>query len=147
MRGRRELPAGFELYEAWEVPLGAPALQALIRMARYECVAVHAGGVPAAREAAAAFLRCDSVVHNYSRAEEEKSVDLRPLVRSIAVEPGPGALCRVALEVSIGQEGSARPEHVLEELGFSLPAESTRRVALSFESPDGETVVPDVSGH
>jgi len=137
MRGRRELPSGFELLDAWEVPEGAPAPQALVRRARYRCVAVHEGGLPEARRAVDAFLAAESVVHRFSRGEEEKEVDLRPHVRSIGVEPESDDSCLVEMEVDIGQEGSARPDHVLGVLGFSLPAASIKRVELSFEPPDG----------
>jgi len=132
MLARRELPSGFVLFDAWEVPSGAPGLQASVRMARYRCVAVHPEGVAGASRAVDSFLQSESVVYSFTRQEETRSIDLRPLVHSIAIEPGPGDSCRVDLDVSIGQEGSARPDHVLGMLGFSLPAESIHRVALSF---------------
>lgn len=133
---RRELPAGFTLYEAREVAEGAPALQACVKTARYHCIAVHTLGVDAARSAAEAFLAAESVVHTYARGDEERAVDLRPLVRSVAVEPGPGGRCLVDMEVGIGQEGSARPDHVLGVLGFVLPADDIRRAQLSFGWPE-----------
>jgi len=129
---RREIPSGFVLLDAWEVPVGAPGLQASLRTARYRCVAVHPEGVAAAHRAVEVFLQSESVVYSFTRQEETRSIDLRPLVHAIAVEPGPGDSCRMDLNVSIGQEGSARPDHVLGVLGFSLPAESVERVALSF---------------
>lgn len=136
MLGRRELPDGFELHDAWEVPEGGPALQALVRLARYRCVATHVGGVAEARAAAEAFLQAESVIHCFSRGEEERTVDLRPHVQSIEVEVEPGGSCLVDMVVDIGQEGSARPDHVLSVLGFSLPAASIRRIEMSFEAPD-----------
>jgi radical SAM-linked protein len=136
MLGRRELPDGFELHDAWEVPEGGPALQALVRLARYRCVATHVGGVAEARAAAEAFLQAESVIHCFSRGEEERTVDLRPHVQSIEVEVESGGSCLVDMVVDIGQEGSARPDHVLSVLGFSLPAASIRRIEMSFEAPD-----------
>ena len=136
MMARGDLPAGFSLLEVWEVPNGAPALQATVRTARYECVALHPAGVVEAGWAADAFLQAKSVVHSFARGEETKSIDLRPLVHSIAVEAGPGDSCRIDIEVSIGQEGSARPDHVLRVLGCIVPAIAIHRAALSFEAPD-----------
>jgi radical SAM-linked protein len=138
MMVRGELPMGFTVSDVWEVPSGAPALQASLRMAQYRCVAVHPAGLDAARGAADAFLQAASVVHSFARKDEMRSVDLRPLVHSLAVQPGADACCRVDLEVSIGQEGSARPDHVLEVLGFTLPAVSIQRVALGFGWPEEE---------
>lgn len=139
MMARRQLPDGFVLLDAWEVPVGAPGLQATVRTARYVCVASHAGGVVAAQGAVDAFLRAESVVYSFKRGEEERSVDLRPLVHSVAVRQEVDDLCRVEVEVAIGQEGSARPDHILGALGFSAPAVSIHRVGLYFESPNLES--------
>jgi len=132
MLGRRELPSGFELHDAWEVPEGAPALQALVRAARYRCLAFHGGQLSAARQAVDTFLQSESVVYCFSRGEEQRTVDLRPHVRFIEVESAPEGSCLVEMEVGIGQEGSARPDHVLGVLGFTLPAASILRLALCF---------------
>jgi radical SAM-linked protein len=136
MRLRRELPAGFTVEEMWEVPESGPALQAMVQRARYVCTATHARGLDAAQEAVAAFLESDSVVHRFERAEEARSVDLRPLVHSLEVFDGEGGACRVEMHVSTGQQGSARPDHVLRVLGFELPALSIRRVELELGYPE-----------
>ncbi len=138
MMARAQLPAGFSLLDVWEVPQGAPALQAMVRAARYECVAVHEAGIAAARQAAREFLQSESVVHRFVRGEEARSIDLRPFVHSISIEPRPDGSCNVAMKVSIGQEGGARPDHVLSALGFKLPATSIHRASLSFEEPGGD---------
>jgi radical SAM-linked protein len=133
MMARSQLPVGFTLLDAWEVPNGAPALQTMVQTARYECIAMHQIGVAEAQRAAGAFMQAESVVHHFIRGGEEKEVDLRPLVREIVVRAGPNDSCRIDLEVRIGQEGSARPDHVLSELGFVEPAIAIHRAALSFE--------------
>jgi len=133
---RGQLPAGFTVQDVWEVPESAPALQAMVSRARYACAAEHEGGLEAAVVAAAGFMAAESVVHRFERAEEARSVDLRPLVHSLEVQPGDGGACRVEMEVSVGQQGSARPDHVLMVLGFRLPAVSIARVALELEHPE-----------
>ena len=133
MMARAELPAGFSLRDVWEVPIGAPALQAMVRTAHYECVALHNSGVVEAQQSSEEFLQSESVIYRFVRSGEDKSIDLRPLVREIAVQPGPDNACRVSLVVAIGQDGSARPDHVLSVLGFVLPAVSIHRAALLFE--------------
>lgn len=130
---REQLPKGFMLLEVWQLPQSAPGLQAAVRRARYRCVAWHAGGVRAARDAAATFMGSESVLHEYVRGDETKSTDLRPLVHAVTVSPGAENWCHVDLMVSAGQEGSARPDHVLAVLGCTMPAESIHRVALLLE--------------
>jgi radical SAM-linked protein len=139
MMARSQLPVGFTLLDAWEVPNGAPALQAMVQTARYECIAMHEAGVAEAHRAAEAFMQAESVVHRFSRGGEDKEVDLRRLVRGIVVRAGPDDSCRIDLEVRIGQEGSARPDHVLSELGFVEPAIAIHRAALSFELSGADT--------
>lgn len=136
MMVRSQLPAGFTLSEIWQVPEGAPSLQASLRMAGYVCIAGHPGGVAAAQSAVEAFSTAESVVHSFTRGDENREVNLRPLVHRIAVEATSDDLCQVVMEVSIGQGGSARPDHVLAALGCVLPAESIERVSLSFGWPE-----------
>jgi len=135
MMARSQLPAGFSLSDVWEVPYGGPALQAIVRTARYECVARHPAGMAAAQQAVGVFMQSESVVHDFTRGGEERTVDLRPLVGAITVEQGPDDTYRITLEVCIGQEGSARPDHVLSALGFTVPAIAIHRASLSFDEP------------
>jgi len=135
MMARRELPAGFTLYDTWSVPAGAPALQASVQSARYRCIAVHPLGIAAARDNVKAFMAAQKVMHTFMRGDEERSVDIRPLVGSVMVDSNPDGGCVIEMQVSIGQTGSARPDHLLDLLGFMLPAEEICRTELSFGWP------------
>ena len=134
MMVRPELPQGFELSLAWEIPVRAPSLQSIVSSARYLCVAWFDDGLSAAQAAARTFLESDSVTYEYRRQDELRSQDIRPLVRDVVVEPGPGGACEIGLDVHLGQEGSVRPEHVLAGIGFAVPPESIHRVGLFWES-------------
>ncbi len=140
MMARSQLPVGFVLFDAWEVPTGAPALQTMIRMARYCCVAWHDGGVSGAVDATRAFLQAETAIHQFVRGDEVKSTDLRPHVRTITVEQRPDDWCSIEMLVNIGQEGSARPDHVLAALGFSAPEKSIHRLELLFQGEDCQSV-------
>ena len=133
MLARREMPSGFEVYGAMEMPLSAASLQSVVRSAAYRCVATHPSGVGGARQAAEAFLKADTVQHAVTRGDSVKTLELRPLVRSIELNAATDENCEVLMQVSLSQEGTVRPEHVLEVLGFSEPAESIHRAALSLE--------------
>ncbi len=141
---RRQLPTGFTLLNAWEMPHGAPALQSMVRKARYHCAAWHEGGLAAAREAARSFLDSRSVVYEYVRGDEVRSVDLRPLVHGVVVDSTTDVhWCSVSLEVSIGQKGSARPDHVLAALGFAAPIDLVHREGLILEGEEQGLAYPE----
>jgi radical SAM-linked protein len=133
MLARREIPGGFVVHDAIEMPLSAPSLQSVIESAVYKCVAVHPAGVDGAREAVEAFLSAESVQHAVTRGDNVKTVELRQLVRNIELGAATGQECEVLMRVSLSQEGTVRPEHVLEVLGFNMPATSIHRVAVSLE--------------
>lgn len=133
MLARREMPRGFAVQDAMEMPLSAPSLQSVIRSAAYKCVAIHPGAMDGARQRIEAFLAAESVQHVFPRGDSVKTVELRPLVCSMDVNVAAGGDCEVLMQVSLSQEGTVRPEHVLEVLGFSTPALSIHRVAVSLE--------------
>jgi radical SAM-linked protein len=130
---RREIPRGFMVHDAIEMPLSAPSLQSVIQSAAYKCVAVHPAGADGARRAVEAFLNAESVQHTVTRGDGVKTVELRHLVRDLESSPADGDECEVLMQVSLSQDGTVRPEHVLEVLGFNLPATSIHRVAVSLE--------------
>jgi len=132
MLARREMPAGFVVHDAVEIPVSAPSLQSIVRSATYRCVATHPEGVDGARAAVFTFLQCDSVPYVVMRKDGEKTVELRPLVKDIVVEPRFSDACDVRMHVGLSQEGTVRPEHVLDVLGFEAPAISIHREAVSL---------------
>ncbi len=134
MLARREMPAGFEMHSAVEIPLSAPSLQSVVRSATYRSVATHPEGVDGARAAVGSFLQSDSVPYVVMRKDGEKTVELRPLVQDIVVESCSSDACEVRMHVGLSQEGTVRAEHVLDVLGFEAPAISIHREAVSLEA-------------
>jgi len=134
MMARRQLPLGFSLSAAWQVPESIPSLQSVVSAGRYACIASHVGGYAAAEAAVCAFLQAESVPYAYERAGVSKQQDLRPLVRELSVVAGEGGACRVDMLVVMGQEGGARPDHVLAALGFVEPFDSIHRAGLTLVS-------------
>lgn len=131
---RQQLPQGFELYAVDEVPASLGSLQSKVCAARYVCGARHPAGCEGARRAAAAFLSRESCVYEYTRAEETRTVDLRPFVLDLSIEECDDGMCRGCLHVKHGQEGSIRPDYVLSALGFAEPAEYIHRIELSIQA-------------
>lgn len=134
MMTRRQLPAGFSVHSAREVPESLPSLQSVVCAGRYHCVASHPGGPAAAEAAVRSFLEAASFEFQYERAGVEKKQDLRPLVQQLTVAAGDGDSCYVDMLVTLGQEGGARPDHVLSALGFTEPFESIHRTSLLLAS-------------
>jgi radical SAM-linked protein len=134
MMTRRQLPAGFSVHTAREVPESLPSLQSVVCAGRYHCVASHPGGLAEAGVAVRAFLEASSFEFKYERAGVEKKQDLRPLVQELGVAAGDGDSIIVDMVVTLGQEGGARPDHVMAALGFAEPFESIHRVSLALAS-------------
>jgi len=133
MLARREVPRGFAVHDAVEVPLSAPSLQSVIRTAVYRCRAGHPAGLEGAQQAAEAFLNSESVVHDVKRGDSVKTIELRAPVRSIELSAAADGECDIVMRVSLSQEGTVRPEHVLEVLGFEMPATIIHRADVSLE--------------
>jgi len=134
MLARREVPGGFTVYDALEVPLSAPSLQSVIRSAIYKCTAAHPAGLDGAQRAVDAFLDAECVSHEVTRGDSVKTIELRPMVRSIELSETADGEYDIVMQVSLSQEGTVRPEHVLDVLGFSTPATMIHRAGVSLES-------------
>lgn len=102
-------PPGFAWLEVQPLPAGATAPR--IRSAAYE-LPVTEGRRAAARAALDAFLSSARWPAVRRRADRDREIDLRPHV--LSADLAQGGVLRFRLAVS--QEGSARPEDVLEAL-------------------------------
>jgi len=131
------LPAGLELLDVREVGLGLPALPSAVRWADYE-VDVAAPGDGVARKIAA-LLAKETLPWEDTRGEKTRSYDLRPLVESIAIEPGCDGATRLGMRLRCQIAGVGRPDQVVKALG--LPEADRihrRRLVIEESSPARE---------
>lgn len=116
---RPQLPEGAYVYDAEEVAMLLPSLQAEVRAAEYE---VDVPTLCDAREAVARFLALETLAWEHKREEDVRTYDLRGLVTGIEVEPHPPAgIVRLRMTLRNDSNGAGRPEQVVAALGLPAP--------------------------
>lgn len=129
-----QLPPAMRLVRVEEAGVALPSLQAQVRAAEWEADVAPPPGFDVER-AVADFLAADSVPWEHRREDEVKSYDIRALVKTIEVEPRPGAV-RLRMLLRSDSGGSGRPEQVAAALGLPAPLRLHRtRVVLASASP------------
>jgi radical SAM-linked protein len=136
-RLRGQLPPGFEVHSAEEVPVRAPALQAEMRYAVYRvCLgpdiddATIEGGL-------AGLLAAESLLRQREVKGNLRNYDLRPLIRDLW-----HATCgddQQILGMTLVNDNTAagRADEVLSQVGWSEALRSVERVRLVFRAdPD-----------
>jgi hypothetical protein len=93
----------------------APALPTLLRGADYEIAIETRLSVEDARSQCQALLARDVI----SRKFRGKSYDLRPRIDDLKVERVTHCYLLVQMDLAAGERGTARPEEVLDELGWA----------------------------
>ncbi len=116
-------PPGLRTYRAETVPLKAPALQTLLLSADYR-ITLTAVEEPGLSQRIADLLRCERI----ERERRGKTYDLRPLI--LALEALDERSLRVRL--SLGSEGTARPDELLDAMGLSYDRARCHREALNL---------------
>ncbi|MBN2471226.1 MAG: DUF2344 domain-containing protein [Anaerolineae bacterium] len=117
-------PAGLKIYGTDEVPLKAPALQAVLTRADYR-ITVDEVDAEVLADRVRAFLASEQVM----REKRGKLYDLRPLVLSLEARGN-----EVQAGLTIGSQGNARPDDLLDALGLSFERARCHRVGLSLDS-------------
>jgi radical SAM-linked protein len=123
----RALPPGIKLRLIEAVPLKAPALQAQLLAADFEIVVEEAAAITALPDRVRAFWAATGV----ARERRGKPYNLRPLVQSLTIEPGPDrAVIRSRLQATEG--GTGRPDELIAALGVDPTTTQIKRRRLIF---------------
>ncbi len=125
-------PEGLTILAVEEVPLKSPALQTLTRSAAY---LVHPGEPISRADLQArveALLARESIIR--SRGEDRKHYDLRPLIHSLRLLPDDPPALEMTLSLS-AEQGTGRPDEVLDELGLAAAAARITRTAIHCDAP------------
>lgn len=123
-------PEGLRIYDIYEMPLSAPALQPLVRSAEYQ-VRFSSGAVPdALRARVAALLSTEALVQLSEHKGRVRSADLRPLIYELAVDEHNTLLAHIAA----GEQGNLRVRDLLLELGVHDQPHSVHRLRLHLET-------------
>lgn len=113
-------PAGLKIIHVEAVPPKGPALQTLLERADYR-IQTDEVTPDVLQERAQAFLASEQVFVE----KRGKQVDLRPLVQNLEVK-GRG----LEAGLTIGSEGNARPDDLLDALGLSFELARCHRIRL-----------------
>ena len=125
------LPDGLTVVDATPVYRRAPALPTLLYGADYEIAIETRLSVEDARSQCQALLARDAI----SRKFRGKSYDLRPRIDDLRVDRVNHNYLLVQMDLAAGERGTARPEEVLDELGWAewLYRCHRRRLRFAFD--------------
>jgi radical SAM-linked protein len=132
-RLRSALPLGLEVLDVGEVELRAPSLQSQMRAADYRAKVRSPEPVEAIRIRVQAMLDAPVLLRQRHHKGKWQNYDLRPFVQSVAVQPGQGGECILAMRLQASPQGAGRPDEVLDVLGLSLTPHAIERTNLCFE--------------
>jgi len=133
MMAKRQLPAGFDVLDVWEVGLATPSLQSRLVYADYASQAGPAKSEQWVKDAVSSLLQMKELPWHHSRGSEVHYYDLRALILDLWLVGWYGRLCTLGMRLRCGAGGSGRPEQVVLAMGFSEYPQSIHRTRLILE--------------
>ncbi len=130
---RRALPPGLEVMHAEEVELRSPSLQSMMRAAEYQVLVHSPEPVDGLRSRVQALLAETTLLRRREHKGGWQTYDLRPLIQSVVVDPGPEGIVCLHMRLQASPAGAGRPDEVLDALGLSLTQPVVERTKLRFE--------------
>jgi len=133
----RQSPPGLRVLQVEEVPLAAPALQALIRAAAYRVWLTTPLPPEAVRAALEHLLAQEHIPRHRRKKDHQADYDLRPLILGLEYCSTSGTTHEIAMLLRCGQAGSGRPEEIIEAAGLAVEDRIIQRLRL-LAGADGE---------
>lgn len=124
------LPLGLELLSVEEVYPKLPSLQSQVRFAEYRVTVCWDG----AREEIEGKLQELLSAEQLLRQRRRKDYDLRPLIEDLWVEEEEADGWVLGMRLRAGDQGTGRPDEVLDALGLAEEPHAIRREQLLFGS-------------
>jgi len=132
-----ELPAGFAVHMAWEVPLRAPSAQSQLRYAVYRVALEARQPADALRAELECLLSARELPRQKTVKGKVREYDLRPLIHDVWYDCPADGEHVVGLVLVHGSTGAGRVDEVTDELGMLEDLRSVERTRLIF---DGEPI-------
>jgi len=129
----RQLPVGVTLVEVQEVYATLPALQTQVQGAEYLATVAVSEDTRQLEERLTSLLGSDQL----PRQRRGREYDLRPLLEKVWLETQEVGQYVLGMRLRAGEQGTGRPDEVLDELGLADQVKSITRTRLLF-SPAGE---------
>jgi len=129
-RAGDQAPQGLTILQVEEVPLKAPAPQALVHTAHYRVRLWTEAPRAEVERALGRLLAQPSLVRQRQKKGHQADYDLRPLIQEIRYLFLEGDCHELYMILRAGAEGSGRPEEVLNALGLQGTQYTIRRIRL-----------------
>jgi len=129
-RAGDQAPQGLTILQVEEVPLKAPAPQALVHTAHYRVRPWTEAPRAEVERALGRLLAQPSLVRQRQKKGHQADYDLRPLIQEIRYLFLEGDCHELYMILRAGAEGSGRPEEVLNALGLQGTQYTIRRIRL-----------------
>jgi len=129
----RQLPVGVTLVEVQEVYATLPALQTQVQGAEYLATVAVREDTSQLEGRITSLLGSDQL----PRQRRGREYDLRPLLEKVWLETQEVGQYVLGMRLRAGEQGTGRPDEVLDELGLADQVKSITRTRLYF-SPAGE---------
>ncbi|HUS69784.1 MAG TPA: TIGR03936 family radical SAM-associated protein [Anaerolineae bacterium] len=129
----RQLPVGVTLVEVEEVYATLPALQTQVQGAEYLATVAVSEDTHQLEERITSLLGSDQL----PRQRRGREYDLRPLLEKVWLETQEVGHYVLGMRLRAGEQGTGRPDEVLDEMGLANQVKSIVRTRLYF-SPAGE---------
>jgi len=123
------LPPGLEILSVEEVYQRLPSLQSQVRFSEYRVKVEWDNEKDELEKRLQEILSSE----NLPRRRRGKDYNLRPLIESIWVEECGEGRCVLGMRLKTGEQGTGRPDDVLDELGLSERIISIERERLIFD--------------
>ncbi len=129
----RQMPAGMEILNTYQVDSGLPSLQAQVTAAEYSVQVAVEVGENSIRQALTDMLSKNQIPWQHVRDTGIKSYDLRALIEDLWLESCSENVAIVGMRLACDNRGSGRPEQVIKALGFERPL-SVHRTRLILKT-------------
>ena len=126
----RQTPPGLSILHVEPVDLHAPSPQATMHAAHYRVDLAAPRSVDQVRAALSALLARDAIPRERIRKGELRPYDLRPLILAIELLTSDEQRHTLHMDLRCGQEGSGRPEEIVDALELDATDTAIHRTRL-----------------
>lgn len=126
------LPAGVQIRQVEEVPIGEPSLQSRVRFADYEVKVKATATVEQIETRIRQLLEATEVIRERRRDNRVRRYDLRPLINSLGLKAWNSEQC-LQMRLRNDPSGAGRPEEVVVALDLDMTVQHIRRIRLVID--------------
>jgi radical SAM-linked protein len=126
----RQLPAGIEMKQVYNIAVTLPSLQSQVRFAEYRVTLATGKGREEVEAALNRLLDAGELPWQHQRDTGPRHYDLRALIDDLWLAEWQDGRCTIGMRLRCDSGGSGRPEQVTAALGFEEYPESMHRTRL-----------------